>query len=372
MKKVFIFSLLLVLGMGISQFLDLAKVQGLLYAVTMTCLAYIMIQVGLEFTIDKNNLKSYATDYLVAATAAAFPWIFCAAYFVYIFGMDWQESLLAGRFAAPTSAGVLFTMLLAAGLGATWIFRKVRILAIFDDLDTILLMIPLKIMIVGAKPELGAIIVVIVILLVLAYRYLHSLKFPVGNLWILLYSIIIVAICSLVEIVAGVHLEVLLPAFVLGCVLYHPHAGHHHAPQAASRQTLPQQIESMVDPTIKAGFMFLVGCSLPKVQLGEITIGMAVIHVLLLTVLSNVGKCFPIFCYGKEATLRERIAVSVAMFPRGEVGAGVLLVALSYGISGSAIALAGMSLALNLLLTGFFIAAVIWLSSSPPAAKLSK
>jgi hypothetical protein len=33
-------------------------------------------------------------------------------------------------------------------------FKEVRILAIFDDLDTNLLMIPLQIMVVGCKPEL--------------------------------------------------------------------------------------------------------------------------------------------------------------------------------------------------------------------------
>jgi hypothetical protein len=44
------------------------------------------------------------------------------------------------------------------------------------------------------------------------------------------------------------------------------------------------------------------------------------------------------------------------MFPRGEVGAGVLMVSLSYGFSGPATAVAALSLALNLVLTG----AIIW------------
>jgi len=42
-------------------------------------------------------------------------------------------------------------MLAAAGLSATWMFRKARILAIFDDLDTVLLMIPLKMMMLGVR-----------------------------------------------------------------------------------------------------------------------------------------------------------------------------------------------------------------------------
>ena len=40
-------------------------------------------------------------------------------------------------------------MLAATGLSATWLFRKARILAIFNDLDTVLLMIPLKMLMIG-------------------------------------------------------------------------------------------------------------------------------------------------------------------------------------------------------------------------------
>jgi hypothetical protein len=43
------------------------------------------------------------------------------------------------------------------------------------------------------------------------------------------------------------------------------------------------------------------------------------------------------------------------MFPRGEVGAGVLVVSLSYGIAGPTLLVAVLSLTLNLLLTGVFI-----------------
>ena len=44
-------------------------------------------------------------------------------------------------------------MLEAAGMKDTWLFRKARVLAIFDDLDTVLLMIPLKVVLVGFKWE---------------------------------------------------------------------------------------------------------------------------------------------------------------------------------------------------------------------------
>merc|ERR1719487_1619745 len=119
----------------------------------MWCLSFIMINVGYEFTIDKHAMGDYATDYLIAMTAAGFPWIFVGLYFFFILGgaMPFDECLLIARFAAPTSAGILFSMLDAAGLKESWVFHKARILAIFDDLDTIIFMIPLKILLVGLK-----------------------------------------------------------------------------------------------------------------------------------------------------------------------------------------------------------------------------
>ena len=42
-----------------------------------------------------------------------------------------------------------------------------QVLAIFDDLDTILLMIPLQIMMVGLRWQLGVIILIVMVLLVI-------------------------------------------------------------------------------------------------------------------------------------------------------------------------------------------------------------
>ncbi len=352
MKQVLIYSALLIAGILLSQVADLSYAKNALAFVTMVCLAYIMMEVGLEFTIDKKNLKSYGADYLIAAAAAALPWIFCALYFVFVFGQDWKEALLTGRFAAPTSAGVLFTMLAAAGLAHTWVYKKARVLAIFDDLDTVLLMIPLKMLIVGLKPELGWIVVAIAALIFAAYVWLHQLKIPAGKFWILTYGILITGICEIIYRSTGIHFEVLLPAFALGCMI---HFAHHDAidDHEASKSEL------VLDKGVKALFMFLVGLSLPKIELGGAAWQTLVFHVFVLTVLSNLGKCYSIFCYKKEASLRERIAVSIGMFPRGEVGAGILLVSIGYGISGFPVTVAALSLALNLLLTGVFITIIL-------------
>lgn len=392
MKKVVIYSALLLSGLIGSQWLpsvfpeQFSVLATPIKVMTMFCLAFIMIHVGLEFEIDKTNLRQYGWDYVVAATAAAFPWILCALYFIFVmtssdgwFNLDaWKQSLLVSRFSAPTSAGVLFSMLAAAGLASTWVFKKARILAIFDDLDTILLMIPLKIWMVGLKWQLGIIVLVIAVLLYVAWKYLHSFKFPTSWRWILFYSAVITVGCELIYLsskfvdeLVPIHLEVLLPAFVMGCVLAHGHG------------PVNSKIEERISNGMTGLFMVLVGLAMPLIVAGSTESGsaeaaaliggswpgwpMMITHVLVITVISNIGKMFSLLCYRREATFRERLALSVAMFPRGEVGAGVLVISLSYGIGGPVVTVALLSLALNLVMTGLFIAMVKKLIGEPPS-----
>ena len=82
----------------------------------------------------------------------------------------------------------------------------------------------------------------------------------------------------------------------------------------------------------------------------NLTWGMIVLHILMVTLLSNIGKMYPFFCYRKEAHWRHRLAVAIGMWPRGEVGAGILVLSLSYGIGGPVVTVAMLSLALNLAL----------------------
>jgi len=380
LKKVILFSILLVLGLIASQFMDSitgeSKMAGeVIRVLTMVMLGFIMIHVGYEFEIDRTRMKSYGFDYLVAATAAGFPWILVTLYFVMAFSdssqwgkMDiWTEALLAGRFAAPTSAGVLFSMLAAAGLSATWYFRKIRILAIFDDLDTVLLMIPLKMLIVGVRWQLGVIVIIMAIFLWLAWKYLHKVRIPVSWPWVLGYatgiglvSEVIYQTSKLVDDVVPVHIEVLLPAFVLGCVLARP-AGHdpHLDDNREGHQEGPESPEEQkVSTIISAVFMVLVGLSMPAISTSGGSWQTLAWHVLIVTVLANLGKMFPLFVYRDVVNWRERLALCIGMWPRGEVGAGVLIISLGYGINQEMVAVAALSLALNLLLTGFFIVAV--------------
>ena len=440
MRKVLVYSLLLFVGLALSQTLPLWLGDGrdgianAVRVLTMTGLAFIMIHVGFEFHIEKSNLKQYGWDYFVAFTAASFPWILVTGYFMLVMLPPevWtdvealKETLLAGRFAAPTSAGVLFSMLAAAGLGATWMFRKARILAIFDDLDTVLLMVPLKMLMVGIAWQLGLIVVFMTVLLAVAYIWLHRLPIPVSWQWVLFYAIVIVGASEIlyswskiVDPSVPIHVEVLLPAFVLGCLARprssSPDAGA-ESQEAALHKVLERPGEKKAALIIAAAFMLFVGMSMPSTLDGPdaehpsptpatlhsaapgrvvddpalhggqlegrytttvtasqpgIGWGMIALHVVALTALSNVGKMFPAFCYRREAHWRHRLAVAVGMWPRGEVGAGVLVLSLSYGIGGPIVTVAMLSLAVNLVLTGVFILVVRKLIDGVPEAPSS-
>jgi Kef-type K+ transport system membrane component KefB len=439
MRKVALFSILLLLGLAGSQILpgilgasSYDKAYHWIQALTMVALSYIMIHVGREFDLDKSNLKQYGWDYVVAATAAAFPWIFCTLYFVFVIipraDWDswnvWKESLLAARFSAPTSAGVLFSMLAAAGLSATWVFKKARILAIFDDLDTVLLMIPLKMAMVGMKWQLGVVVAFMALMLWIGFRFLHRFRIPTTWPWVLSYSIVMVAIIDFVHSASKaidpqvpIHIEVLLPAFVLGCVMAHPkpHAsasepGAHHDARDDAHHDHASPSEARASTIVSCAFMFLVGLTMPSIALslgaaasgkpaadvlahpdgaaaaaealknGQVGWalraftppmgwGEIILHVLVVTIIANLGKMFPALCYRKETPWRERLAVAVGMWPRGEVGAGVLVISLSYGIGGPIVVIAMLSLALNLVLTGVFIVMVKRLIGFTPTAR---
>ena len=328
MKKVFLFSIFLLCGLFFSQILPsaLGSAYGTLASISkwlmFICLAFIMINVGREFELDKAKWRSYTTDYFIAMATAAVPWLLIAGYYIFFLdtGLSWENNLLISRFAAPTSAGILFTMLAAAGLKKEWIYKKTQVLAIFDDLDTILLMIPLQILMIGFKWQLFVIIGVVCILLIFGWKRLSSLNLPQSWKSILLYSVCIVAAFESVYLISkalmgqdgAIHIEVLLPAFVLGMVMK---TVHNHS-----------QEEERASSFISYLFMFLVGLSTP-IFIGLETggdgmpgWGMLIFHVIVVTILSNLGKMFPLFFY-RDRKIQERLALSIGMFTRGEVGA---------------------------------------------------
>lgn len=380
MRKVLSFSLFLLLGLVVSQLLPGALGTGyttfkhcsdtLLYV----CLGFIMINVGREFEIDKSRWRSYTADYFIAMATAALPWILIVLYYIFVLlppalwgsGEAWKENLLLSRFAAPTSAGILFTMLAALNLKKSWIYQKIQVLAIFDDLDTILLMIPLQILMIGLKWQMGAIIAIVAVLLAVGWRW--QARWNVRQDWktILALAVVVCALTQAVHIATAklygpedsIHIEVLLPAFVVGMLMKHKH--------------IDTPAERRITTGISFLFMLLVGLSMPQVTGAPADTaaaatsvtgsqpmmpwGILALHVVAVSVLSNIGKLVPLFFY-RDRLVSERLALSIGMFTRGEVGAGVIFIALGYSLGGPALIISVLTLVLNLVLTGGF---VVW------------
>ena len=116
-------------------------------------------------------------------------------------------------------------------------------------------------------------------------------------------------------------------------------------------------------------FMFLVGMSAPLfigvdftamvgnctiAQVGPMSWDEIAMHVMIVTALSNIGKMVPIFFY-RDRSLTERLALSIGMFTRGEVGAGIIFVSIGYGLGGPLLAISLLTILSNLILTGGFV-----------------
>eukprot|EP00756_Hemistasia_phaeocysticola_P022045 Hpha_TRINITY_DN15810_c0_g2::TRINITY_DN15810_c0_g2_i1::g.191285::m.191285 len=415
--KIMLFTMNLLIGLAISQVIMDNKIYSKVVAIsTMFCLSFIMIGVGYEFEIDKEKLRSYVKDMVVAMGAAAVPWLLGALWFMTALPdpLPFKEALAVAIFSAPTSAGILFSMLEAAGLKQTWLFQKARVLAIFDDLGTILLLIPIKVLIVGPQWELSIVMALIVLFLACGWWNLHQFIVPYTWNWTLLYAVIVTGACEFLHYITkdhipmqAVHLEVLLPAFTFGVMIL---VDHHHEPHPQNEKVAPapgpedveiaevgpsdggpssslsassesegeegcaERLEERVGTIMSAVFMVFVGLSMPKLEIfggsvgsgsdsgseekAAMGVGVLMFHVAMMTILMILGKMVPLFFYRNEASLKQRFALCVGMCPRGEVGAGVIVVALALGIKGDAITIAVMCLALNLILSGFFIMAV--------------
>jgi Kef-type K+ transport system membrane component KefB len=394
MKKILSFSLFLIAGIIFSQILPSAMGENFFSFKEITnillyiSLSFIMINVGREFELDKVNWRSYVQDYFIAMGTAALPWIFVAMYYVFVLlpveystSWDaWKESLLLSRFAAPTSAGILFTMLAAIGLKASWIYKKIQVLAIFDDLDTILLMIPLQIIMIGMKWQMAVVLFVVFFLLYFGWKKMGKYKFRQDWIAILFYSAVVVGVTWGLHFITvsflgkneGIHIEVLLPAFVLGMIMGHVNTD--------------SKSERIVTTGISMFFMFLVGMSMPlfigthtmsdDILAGASLLGQQpmlsadriIFHVIIVSLLSNIGKLVPLFFY-RDRYIEERLALSIGMFTRGEVGAGIIFIALSYNIGGPALIISVLSIVLNLILTGIF---VIWVKNLSIRAALKR
>ena len=226
-------------------------------------------------------------------------------------------------------------------------------------------MIPLQIFMIGMKWQMAAILTIVVFLLILGWKRMGSYNMRQDWKAILFYSIIVIAVTQGIYFLSehifgkheGVHIEVLLPAFVLGMVMKHVH--------------IDSKTEENFATGISYFFMFLVGMSMPQfigidlsagsAGAGSITgsqpmmsWGMIALHVVIVSALSNVGKLMPLFFY-RDRKFSERLALSIGMFTRGEVGAGVIFIAIGYNLGVPALLISVLTIVLNLILTGGFV-----------------
>ena len=116
-----------------------------------------------------------------------------------------------------------------------------------------------------------------------------------------------------------IHIELLLPDFVLGCMVARPLSVDPHRDDAREgHQEGPGDPgEQKVADIVSGVFMVLVGLSMPtlaSLMSGDGPgWGVIVAHVIIVTVLANLGKMFPSLIYRQEASWRERLAVSIGM-----------------------------------------------------------
>lgn len=367
---------LLMVGLAISsQVAPLSPGAGAvqLFLAT-TCLCFLLIQTGLAFEIKRSRMAEGAWDWIVATVSAACPWLLVSIYFLAVFlptsgwndSGPWLTALLSARFAAPSSVGVLVIVLAAAGVSSGWLHRKARGLAMMGNVATVLLMLPLKIFMVGFHWQMGVMLLGLAGLLILARWKSRCLRWRVSWPWRLGYAAAITALCEgihergrWIDDVLPLQIEVLLPALVLGCLLARPEA------QARDEERL--SAERRAEDWIVGVFMLLVGMSMPPLSIASS--GMSALtlatHVFWVTGLACLGRLFPLLCYRKAASLRERLALCIGLWPRGEVGVGMLLLSVSYGVGGAMVIVAAYSLALNLLCAGLFALAIQRLMNAP-------
>ena len=274
---------------------------------------------------------------------------------------------LLGLYDTQRAIGIIKTIFqeklcAALHLKRSWIYRKIQVLAIFDDLDTILLMIPLQILMIGLRWQMFVIVGLVAVLLTVGWRWQG--RWNARQDWRAILGLALV-VCLLTQAVyyvtahlygheESIHVEVLLPAFVVGMLMRHRH--------------IDTPTERRVATGISFLFMLLVGMSMPLMghagsgsDATSVTAsqpmmpwGTLLLHVVAVSALSNLGKLVPLLFY-RDRPFSERLALSVGMFTRGEVGAGVIFIALGYNLGGPALVISVLTLVLNLILTGGFV-----------------
>ena len=171
-------------------------------------------------------------------------------------------------------------------------------------------MIPIQILMIGMRWQMFVIIIVAILLLWIGWKKMKSFSLRQDWKSILFYSFLLFLFIEVLYRLTthfygsggSIHIEILLPAFVLGMIMKGDHT------------VVPKRQEVRVSNIISYVFMLLVGISMPLFigvdydALGLLTSSVInqipmpgwdviAIHVLLITLISNVVKLFPMFFY---------------------------------------------------------------------------
>ena len=98
MKKIVLFSIFLISGLICSQTLPnilgdttFNQAKPVFDSMLYVCLAFIMINVGREFELDKSKWRSYTADYFIAMATAAAPWLLICFYYMVLLPSECME-----------------------------------------------------------------------------------------------------------------------------------------------------------------------------------------------------------------------------------------------------------------------------------------
>merc|ERR1712206_35423 len=172
----------------------------------------------------------------------------------------------------------------------------------------------------------------------------HKFVIPHSWPWVLMYAFIIGTALWLLE---GLTREfshctwifviaVLIPSFTLGCITYDPkmetsqsykHIEIELTEEFIERQEYIDSHAPCMETFMGCAFMFFVGLSMPSLTaLNGLTTSAVIVHVGALNILMLLGKMVIYFFYSNETNKTMRLALSLAMCPRGEIGASVIII----------------------------------------------
>lgn len=129
--------------------------------------------------------------------------------------------------------------------------------------------------------------------------------------------------------------EVLIPSFTLGCVTYDPKLetsqSYTHIEIKLTEELIEKEEHAdyaqCMETVMGCLFMFFVGLSMPSLsELGNISRTAVVFHVAMINIVMLLGKLLICFFYSNETNGLSRLALGLAMCPRGEIGASVVII----------------------------------------------